>query len=164
MLVRVAYAVAHDSVNVNNELHLLNLYGFARSEMYVNSRENYEAKGGIISLYPTPVELDDYGFDNNDKVNAAFLEYIDIFRPRHAYSFINYKKHSFLIGQTWHPYYDGILNRSPQVRYELSLRPKIKLTAAFVSDARKGINLEAVIGLSGRVNRWKYGFMGEYVV
>lgn len=62
------------------------------------------------------------------------------------------------------PYYDGILNSSPQVRYELSLRPEIKLTAAFVFDAKKGINPEAVIGLSGRVNRWKYGFMGEYVV
>ena len=39
---------------VKNESHSLNLYGFARSEMYVNSRENYEAKGGVISLYPKP--------------------------------------------------------------------------------------------------------------
>jgi hypothetical protein len=39
---------------VKVDKHQLNLYGFARSEMYVNSRENYEAKGGVISLYPKP--------------------------------------------------------------------------------------------------------------
>ena len=67
------FAKEQDSTKVKKENHALNLYGFARSEMYVNSRENYEAKGGIISLYPKPIELDDYGFDKNDKVNAAFL-------------------------------------------------------------------------------------------
>ena len=202
-------AVAQDSIKVKEDRHALNLYGFARSEMFVNSRENYEVKGGIISLYPKPIELDDYGFDKNDKVNAAFLAitsrvglkytykrdedlsmgahiegdfcgtstYIDIFRLRHAYTFVNYKNHSFLVGQSWHPYYDGIfpnvltlnggtpsglLNRSPQVRYELALMPEIKLTAAFVTEAVKGIRPEAVIGLSGNANGWKYGVMGEY--
>ncbi len=29
-----------DSIKVKNESHSLNLYGFARAEMYVNSREN----------------------------------------------------------------------------------------------------------------------------
>jgi hypothetical protein len=103
--------------------------------------------------------------------------YIDIFRLRHAYTFVNYKNHSFLVGQSWHPYYDGIfpnvltlnggtpsglLNRSPQVRYELAFVPEIKLTAAFVTEAVKGIRPEAVIGLSGNFNGWKYGIMGEY--
>ena len=69
----VVLAVAQDSIKVKEDRHALNLYGFARSEMFVNSRENYEVKGGIISLYPKPIELDDYGFDKNDKVNAAFL-------------------------------------------------------------------------------------------
>lgn len=207
LVVQVVLLFANDSIKV--EKHMLNLYGFARSEMYVNSRENYEAKGGIISLYPKPVELDDYGFDKNDKVNAAFLaitsrvglkytyknneelslgahiegdfcgtsDHIDIFRLRHAYTFVNYKNHSFLVGQTWHPYYDGIfpnvltlnggtpsgiLNRSPQVRYELAFIPEIKLTAAFVSEGVKGIRPEAVIGVSGKANDWKYGLMGEY--
>ena len=68
-----AMAEQADSTKVNKESHSLNLYGFARAEMYVNSRENYEAKGGIISLYPKPIELDDYGFDKNAKVNAGFL-------------------------------------------------------------------------------------------
>jgi hypothetical protein len=49
-----AWAENADSTKVKNESHSLNLYGFARSEMYVNSRENYEAKGGVISLYPKP--------------------------------------------------------------------------------------------------------------
>ena len=121
-----AMAANQDSTHVKKDSHALNLYGFARSEMYVNSRENHEVKGGIISLYPKPIELDDYGFDKNDKVNAAFLAitsrvglkytykrdenlslgahiegdfcgtatYIDIFRLRHAYTFINYKNHS----------------------------------------------------------------------
>ena len=53
--------------------HAITVYGFARSEMFVNSRENYEAKGGVICLYPKPIELDDYGFDKNAKVNATFL-------------------------------------------------------------------------------------------
>ena len=72
-----AMAEQADSTKVNKESHSLNLYGFARAEMYVNSRENYEAKGGIISLYPKPIELDDYGFDKNAKVNAAYANYIE---------------------------------------------------------------------------------------
>lgn len=56
----------------------------------------------------------------------------------------------------------GILNRSPQVRYELAFMPEIKLTAAFVSEGVKGIRPEAVIGVSGKANDWKYGLMGEY--
>lgn len=202
------FASAQDSTNVKKENHALNLYGFARSEIYVNSRENYEAKGGIISLYPKPIELDDYGFDKNAKVNAAFLAittrvglkytysldelslgahiegdfcgtstYIDILRLRHAYSFVKYKNHSVLVGQTWHPYYDGvfpnvltlnggtptgIINRSPQVRYELSFMPELRMTAAFVTEGVKGIKPEALIGLSGSKNNWKYGVMGEY--
>ena len=197
-----------DSTKVKKESHSLNLYGFARSEMYVNSRENYEAKGGIISLYPKPIELDDYGFDKNAKVNAAFLAitsrvglkytyklddlslgahiegdfcgtstYIDIFRLRHAYAFVNYKRHSVLVGQSWHPYYDGvfpnvltlnggtptgIINRSPQVKYDYAIMPELRLTAAFVTEGIKGIRPEALIGISGSKDGWKYGVMGEY--
>ena len=197
-----------DSTKVKKESHSLNLYGFARSEMYVNSRENYEAKGGIISLYPKPIELDDYGFDKNAKVNAAFLAitsrvglkytyklddlslgahiegdfcgtstYIDIFRLRHAYAFVNYKNHSVLVGQSWHPYYDGvfpnvltlnggtptgIINRSPQVKYDYAIMPEFRLTAAFVTEGIKGIRPEALIGISGSKDGWKYGVMGEY--
>ena len=202
------YAEGQDSTKVKKDSHALNVYGFARSEMYVNSRENYEAKGGIISLYPKPIELDDYGIDKNAKVNAAFLAittrvglkytysldelslgahiegdfcgtstYIDIIRLRHAYSFVKYKDHSALVGQTWHPYYDGvfpnvltlnggtptgIINRSPQVRYEYSLLSELKLTTAFVTEGVKGIKPEALIGLSGGKGDWKYGVMGEY--
>ena len=60
-----AMAANQDSTQVKKGSHALNLYGFARSEMYVKSRENHEVKGGIISLYPKPIELDDYGFDKN---------------------------------------------------------------------------------------------------
>ena len=197
-----------DSTKVKKESHSLNLYGFARSEMYVNSRENYEAKGGIISLYPKPIELDDYGFDKNAKVNAAFLAitsrvglkytyklddlslgahiegdfcgtstYIDIFRLRHAYAFVNYRNHSVLVGQSWHPYYDGVfpnvltlnggtptglINRSPQVKYDYAIMPELRLTAAFVTEGIKGIRPEALIGISGSKDGWKYGVMGEY--
>lgn len=203
-----AMAEQADSTKVKKESHSLNLYGFARAEMYVNSRENYEAKGGIISLYPKPIELDDYGFDKNAKVNAGFLAitsrvglkytyniddlslgahiegdfcgtstYIDIFRLRHAYAFVNYKNHSVLAGQSWHPYYDGvfpnvltlnggtptgIINRSPQIRYDYSVMPELRLTAAFVSEGVKGIRPEAIIGLARSKDGWKYGVMGEY--
>ena len=197
-----------DSTATKKDSHAITVYGFARSEMYVNSRENYEAKGGIICLYPKPIELDDYGFDKNAKVNAGFLAitsriglkyqyslnnlklgahiegdfcgtatYIDIFRLRHAYASIAYKNHTLLVGQTWHPYYDGIfpnvltlnggtptgiINRSPQIRYEWMATPHFKLTAAFVTEGVKYIRPEAVLGFTGTTNNWKYGLMGEY--
>lgn len=202
----IALAKNTDSTTIAH--HDITLYGFARSEMYVNSRENYEAKGGIICLYPKPIELDDYGFDKNAKVNAGFLAitsriglkyqytlnnlklgahiegdfcgtatYIDIFRLRHAYASIAYKNHTLLVGQTWHPYYDGIfpnvltlnggtptgiINRSPQIRYEWMATPHFKLTAAFVTEGVKYIRPEAVLGFTGTTNNWKYGLMGEY--
>lgn len=197
-----------DSTATKKEKHAITLYGFARSEMYVNSRENYEAKGGLICLYPKPIELDDYGFDKNANVNAAFLAitsrigvkyqytqdklalgahiegdfcgtatYIDIIRLRHAYATVSYNNHTVLVGQTWHPYYDGIfpnvltlnggtptgiINRSPQIRYEWQATPGFKLTAAFVTEGVKYIRPEAVLGVTGTTNHWKYGLMGEY--
>ena len=206
MLTVGAWAQSNDSISTPK--HAITLYGFARSEMYVNSRENYEAKGGLICLYPKPIELDDYGFDKNAKVNAAFLAitsriglkyqytqgdltlgahiegdfcgtatYIDIIRLRHAYASVSYKNHTLLVGQTWHPYYDGIfpnvltlnggtptgiINRSPQIRYEWNITPSWKLTTAFVTEGVKGIRPEAVLGISGTTDGWKYGIMGEY--
>lgn len=197
-----------DSTAIPAEKHAVTLYGFARSEMYVNSRQNYEAKGGIICLYPKPIQLDDYGYDVNDKVNAAFLaitsrigvkyqytlpnlsmgahiegdfcgtaSYIDIFRLRHAYAFVHYKNHSFTVGQTWHPYYDGvfpnvltlnggtptgIINRSPQIKYEWNLNPYWRITGAFVTEGIATIRPEALIGISGQNEHWKGGIMAEY--
>lgn len=197
-----------DSTATTQTKHAITLYGFARSEMYVNSRQNYEAKGGIICLYPKPIQLDDYGVDVNDKVNAAFLAitsriglkyqftqdnlsmgahiegdfcgtatYIDIIRLRHAYTFINYKNHSFTVGQTWHPYYDGvfpnvltlnggtptgIINRSPQIKYDWHFTPHWKLTTAFVTEGIADMRPEAIVGISGSNNGWKGGLMAEY--
>jgi hypothetical protein len=197
-----------DSTATAKAQHAITLYGFARSEMYVNSRQNYDVKGGLICLYPKPIELDDYGVDVNDKVNAAFLAitsriglkyqytqgqlsmgahiegdfcgtatYIDIIRLRHAYTFINYKNHSFTVGQTWHPYYDGvfpnvltlnggtptgIINRSPQIRYDWHFAPHWKFTTAFVTEGIADMRPEAVLGISGANNGWKGGLMAEY--
>lgn len=208
LLSLVGMAQNADSTATKKDSHAITVYGFARSEMYVNSRENYEAKGGLICLYPKPIELDDYGFDKNAKVNAAFLAitsriglkyqytlndlklgahiegdfcgtatYIDIIRLRHAYASVAYKNHTLLVGQTWHPYYDGIfpnvltlnggtptgiINRSPQIRYEWAATPHFKLTAAFVTEGVKYIRPEAILGLTGTTNSWKYGVMGEY--
>ena len=202
----IALAKNTDSTTIAH--HDITLYGFARSEMYVNSRENIESKSGLICIYPKPIELDDYGYDKNAKVNAAFLaitsrigvkyaytqnhltlgahiegdfcgtkDFVDVFRLRHAYASVRYKNHTWLAGQTWHPYYDGIfpnvltlnggtptgiINRSPQIRYEWQATPSFKLTAAFVTEGIKYIRPEAVLGFTGTTNNWKYGLMGEY--
>lgn len=197
-----------DSTATAPEKHAITLYGFARSEMFVNSRQNYQARGGIVCLYPKPIELDDYGYDVNNQVNAAFLAitsriglkyqytqnqlsmgahiegdfcgtatYIDIIRLRHAYAFVHYKNHSFTVGQTWHPYYDGIfpnvltlnggtptgiINRSPQIKYEWKFAPNWKFTTAFVTESITEIRPEAVLGISGQNQHWKGGVMAEY--
>ena len=202
----IALAKNTDSTTIAH--HDITLYGFARSEMYVNSRENIESKSGLICIYPKPIELDDYGYDKNAKVNAAFLaitsrigvkyaytqnnltlgahlegdfcgtkDFVDVFRLRHAYASVRYKNHTWLAGQTWHPYYDGIfpnvltlnggtptgiINRSPQIRYEWQATPGFKLTAAFVTEGIKYIRPEAIIGFTGTTDGWKYGIMGEY--
>lgn len=202
------WAQTADSTATTKESHAITLYGFARSEMYVNSRQNYQARGGIVCLYPKPIELDDYGNDINNQVNAAFLAitsrigvkyqysqqnlnmgahiegdfcgtatYIDIIRLRHAYAFVNYKNHSFIVGQTWHPYYDGvfpnvltlnggtptgIINRSPQIKYEWHFTPHWKFSTAFVTEGVVGIRPEAIIGISGANNGWRGGIMAEY--
>ncbi len=202
----IALAKNTDSTTIAH--HDITLYGFARSEMYVNSRENIESKSGLICIYPKPIELDDYGYDKNAKVNAAFLaitsrigvkyaytqnhltlgahiegdfcgtkDFVDVFRLRHAYASVRYKNHTWLAGQTWHPYYDGIfpnvltlnggtptgiINRSPQIRYEWQATPSFKLTAAFVTEGIKYIRPEAIIGFTGTTDGWKYGIMGEY--
>ena len=60
-------------VKDTTETHNLSLYGFARSEMFINSRENVEAMGGVICLYPKPVSYDNTGMDINGNVNGSFL-------------------------------------------------------------------------------------------
>ena len=208
ILYTTIWAQTADSTATSKESHAMTLYGFARSEMFVNSRQNYQARGGIVCLYPKPIELDDYGYDINNQVNAAFLAitsrigfkyqysqqdlsmgahiegdfcgtatYIDIIRLRHAYAFVNYKNHSFIVGQTWHPYYDGVfpnvltlnggtptglINRSPQIRYEYNFTPNWKLTTAFVTEGITEIRPEAVLGISGHNQHWKGGLMAEY--
>lgn len=195
-------------VKDTTETHNLSLYGFARSEMFINSRENVEAMGGVICLYPKPVSYDNTGMDINGNVNGSFLAVTSrlgvkytfsndkvklganiegdfgatlsgfhAFRLRHAFVFANYKSHNFIIGQTWHPFYDGvfpnvltlnggapfaILNRSPQVRYEFSANKNWTLIASFVAEANRNISPEAVLGVSYKNKNWKAGIMGDY--
>lgn len=41
-------------------------YGFIRSDMYYNSRQNIDAVDGVFNLAPKPIDLDDKGNDKND--------------------------------------------------------------------------------------------------
>jgi len=48
------------------------LYGFVRSELYYNSRQNVEALDGLFNFFPKPVELL-AGNDKNDVPNSQML-------------------------------------------------------------------------------------------
>lgn len=196
------------AVKDTTETHKLSLYGFARGEMFINSRENLEAMGGLICLYPLPVSYDNTGIDINGNVNGSFLAInsrvgvkygfsnnkvtlganiegdfgattngFHVFRLRHAFVSAKYKSHYFIFGQTWHPFYDGvfpntltlnggapfaILNRSPQLRYELSANNNWTVIASFVAEANRNISPETVLGVSYKNKNWKAGLMGNY--
>lgn len=71
---------------------------------------------------------------------------------RHAYTFVNYKNHSVLVGQTWHPCYDGVfpnvltLNGGTSENCSVLCGPGVNVadvikTAASVEFNYKGFNV-----------------------
>lgn len=51
----------------------VNLYGFAKTDMYWDTRQTISAREGHFLLFPAPVKLDAEGEDINDKANFNFL-------------------------------------------------------------------------------------------
>jgi len=49
------------------------LYGFVRSELYYNSRQNTEALDGLFNMLPKPIDLDLSGNDKNAVPNSQML-------------------------------------------------------------------------------------------
>ncbi len=51
----------------------IDLYGFVRNDLYVNSRQNTEVLDGIFNIFPKPKDIDVFGKDLNDQPNAEML-------------------------------------------------------------------------------------------
>lgn len=51
----------------------IDLYGFVRNDLYVNSRQNNESLDGLFNIFPKPKDIDSFGNDLNDKPNAEML-------------------------------------------------------------------------------------------
>lgn len=49
------------------------LYGFIRSDLYYNSRQNQEALDGLFNMYPKPIDSDGLGKDKNAVPNSQML-------------------------------------------------------------------------------------------
>ena len=101
---RMCYIVEMNSA-LEGLFELLDDYGFDK---------NAKVNAGFLAI-TSRIGLK-YQYTLNNLKLGAHIEgdfcgtatYIDIFRLRHAYASIAYKNHTLLVGQTWHPYYDGI--------------------------------------------------------
>jgi hypothetical protein len=49
------------------------LYGFIRSDLYYNSRQNQEALDGLFNMFPKPIDIDASGKDKNAVPNSQML-------------------------------------------------------------------------------------------